>query len=92
MLTRGVVASYVSFDDGRSWCSNGPLPLPAGFDGGGDLSAGFDGDGRAFVCGLLTEPAVSQQQGHWAQRPRLAQQGRRAQLRSVGGRVGNRRA
>jgi hypothetical protein len=63
MLTRGVVATYVSFDRGRSWLSNGPLPLPAGFDGGGDLSAGFDGDGRAFVCGLLTEPPSPSSKG-----------------------------
>jgi hypothetical protein len=63
MLTRGVVATYVSFDGGRSWRSNGPLPLPAGFDGGGDLSAGFDGDGRAFVCGLLTEPPSPSSKG-----------------------------
>jgi hypothetical protein len=63
MLTRGVVATYVSFDGGRSWRSNGPLPLPAGFDGGGDLSAVFDGDDRAFVCGLLTEPPSPSSKG-----------------------------
>jgi hypothetical protein len=47
------VATYVSFDGGRSWRSNGPLPLPADSPGGGNMSAAFDDAGRAFVCGLL---------------------------------------
>jgi hypothetical protein len=50
-------ATYVSFDGGLSWQSNGPLPVPAGFPGGGNLSAGFDGTGRGFVCGLLVAPS-----------------------------------
>jgi hypothetical protein len=56
MLTSGAVATYASFDGGRSWHSNGPLPLPKHIDGGGDVSAGFDGAGRGFVGALLTEP------------------------------------
>lgn len=47
------VATYVSFNGGRSWRSNGPLPLPAGSAGGGNVSAAFDEVGRGFVCGLL---------------------------------------
>lgn len=47
------VATYVSFDGGRSWRSNGPLPLPAGSPGGGNVSAAFDDTGRGFVCGLV---------------------------------------
>jgi hypothetical protein len=43
----------VSFDGGRSWRSNGALPLPAGSPGGGNVSAAFDDTGRGFVCGLV---------------------------------------
>jgi hypothetical protein len=50
-------ATYVSFDGGLTWHSNGPLPLPAGSPGGGNLSAGFDGTGRGYVCGLLIVPS-----------------------------------
>jgi hypothetical protein len=56
MLTSGNVATYATFDDGQNWQSTGTLPLPAGVDGGGDVSAGFDGAGRGFICGLVTEP------------------------------------
>jgi hypothetical protein len=52
-MLRPTVATYASFDGGLTWQSNGPLPLPAGTSGGGDVSAGFDGTGRGFVCGLL---------------------------------------
>jgi hypothetical protein len=47
------MATYVSFDGGRNWRSNGPLPLPAGSPGGGNLSAAFNDTGRGFICGLL---------------------------------------
>jgi hypothetical protein len=63
MLTGGNVATYASFDGGRSWQSTGMLPLPSGVDGGGDVSAGFDGAGRGFVCGLLTEPPTPSTKG-----------------------------
>lgn len=46
-------ATYASFDGGLSWQSNGPLPLPAGIEGAGDVSAGFDAAGSGFVCGLM---------------------------------------
>jgi hypothetical protein len=49
----GMPATYTSFDGGLTWRSNGPLPVPAGTSGGGDVSAGFDGTGRGFVCGLM---------------------------------------
>jgi hypothetical protein len=62
-LTSGNVATYASFDGGRRWRSNGPLPLPGGIDGAGDLSASFDGAGRGFVCGLLTEPPSGSTKG-----------------------------
>ncbi len=47
------VATYVSFNGGKTWRSNGPLPLPIGSPGGGNVSAAFDDAGRGFVCGLL---------------------------------------
>ena len=47
------VATYVSFNGGRTWRSNGPLPLPFGSPGGGNVSAAFDDSGRGFVGGLL---------------------------------------
>jgi hypothetical protein len=50
------VATYASFDGGRTWRSNGPLPVPASTPVGNDVSAGFDGAGRGFVCGLLNVP------------------------------------
>jgi hypothetical protein len=49
-------ATYSSFDGGRTWRSNGPLLLPAGFIGGGNNTVGFDGDGRGLVCSLLVQP------------------------------------
>lgn len=53
------LATYASFDGGLTWRSNGPLPLPAGTLGGGNVSAGFDGAGRGFVCGLLVASGSS---------------------------------
>ncbi len=47
-------ATYSSFDGGRTWRSNGPLPLPAGVVTGGNNTVGFDGAGRGLVCSLLT--------------------------------------
>lgn len=49
-------ATYSSFDGGRTWRSNGPLPLPAGFVAGGNNTVGFDGDGRGLVCSLVVQP------------------------------------
>jgi hypothetical protein len=63
MLARGGPATYASFDGGRTWRSNGPLPLPAGSPGGGDVSAGFDGAGRGFVCGQLLSPPSGSSKG-----------------------------
>ena len=52
-LEGGPPATYSSFDGGRTWRSNGLLPLPAGIIEGGNLTVGFDGAGRGFVCALL---------------------------------------
>jgi hypothetical protein len=54
-LEGGAPATYSSFDGGRTWRSNGLLPLPAGIIAGGNVTAGFDGAGRGFVCALLAE-------------------------------------
>jgi hypothetical protein len=56
MVVPGPLATYASFDGGRTWRSNGPLPVPAATPVGNDVSAGFDGAGRGFVCGLLNAP------------------------------------
>ena len=47
-------ATYSSLDGGRTWRSNGPLPLPVGVVTGGNNTVGFDGAGRGLVCSLLT--------------------------------------
>jgi hypothetical protein len=49
-------ATYSSFDGGRTWRSNGPLPLRAGLIGGGNNTVGFDGDGGCLACSLLVQP------------------------------------
>jgi hypothetical protein len=55
-LSSGALATYVSFDGGLTWQSNGPLPMPAGTPAGGNVSAGFDSTGRGLVCGLVAAP------------------------------------
>jgi hypothetical protein len=42
--------TFASFDGGRSWRDNGPLPLPAGDRGGGDVTVAFDARGHGFVA------------------------------------------
>lgn len=49
----GAPVTYSSFDGGRTWRSNGPLPLPPGFVVGGNNTVGFDDSGRGLVCSLL---------------------------------------
>jgi hypothetical protein len=54
-LEGGPPATYSTFDGGRTWRSNGLLPLPAGIIEGGNVTVGFDGAGRGLVCALLVE-------------------------------------
>jgi hypothetical protein len=49
--TGPTLATYVSFDGGRSWRSNGGLPMPAGTLAANDVTVAFDEAGRGFVCG-----------------------------------------
>jgi hypothetical protein len=49
------VATYVSFDCGRNWRSNGPLPLPVGSPGGGNVPL------------RSTTPAAASSAGSWCQ-------------------------
>jgi hypothetical protein len=55
-LENGPPATYSSFDSGRTWRSNGSLPLPADFVVGGNNSVAFNSAGRALVCSLLVQP------------------------------------
>lgn len=42
--------TFASFDGGRSWRDRGPLPLPRGDTGGGDVTVAFDAHGHGFVA------------------------------------------
>lgn len=42
--------TFASFDGGRTWRENGPLPLPAGDRGGGDVTVAFTSQGTGFVA------------------------------------------
>ncbi len=42
--------TFASLDDGRTWHENGPLPLPAGDRGGGDVTVAFSSQGTGFVA------------------------------------------
>ncbi|MBV9278693.1 MAG: exo-alpha-sialidase [Chloroflexi bacterium] len=43
-------ASFVSFNGGRAWQDNGPLPLPAGYIFGDDVSTAFTHTGTALIA------------------------------------------
>jgi hypothetical protein len=43
-------ASFISFDAGRTWRDNGPLPLPSGYAFGDDVSAVFTHVGTGLVA------------------------------------------
>ncbi len=47
-----VEETFVSFDGGRTWHDDGPLPLPAGVSFGGDPTVAFDARGVGFVASL----------------------------------------
>jgi len=42
--------SFVSFDGGTTWQENGPLLLPAGDKGGGDVTVAFNAQGTGFIA------------------------------------------
>ena len=47
-----VPCTFASFDGGTRWQENGPLPLPQGDKGGGDVTVAFDAQGIGFVASL----------------------------------------
>lgn len=51
------IATYVSFDGGVGWRSNGALPLPAGTVIADDVTVAFNSAGRGFVCAMATSGA-----------------------------------
>jgi hypothetical protein len=46
--------TFASFDGGRTWTDNGLLPLPAGYEMGGDTTAAFDPGGTGYVAALVS--------------------------------------
>lgn len=46
--------TFASFDGGRTWHDNGPLPLPAGFEQGADTTVAFTATGVAYVAALMS--------------------------------------
>jgi hypothetical protein len=48
------IGTFVSFDAGRTWRDNGPLPLPAGANWADDVTAAFDLRGAGFVAAMAT--------------------------------------
>jgi hypothetical protein len=49
--------SFVSFDGGKSWRDTGPLPLPAGYGNGDDVSVAFTSTGTGFIAGEIYKSA-----------------------------------
>jgi hypothetical protein len=48
------VETFASFDGGRTWRDNGPLPLPPGTNWADDVTVAFDGRGAGFVAAMAT--------------------------------------
>ena len=58
-----LIATYVSFDGGASWRSNGALPLPADTVIADDVTVAFNSAGRGFVCAMATSEASRDDRG-----------------------------
>jgi hypothetical protein len=52
-----LAGTFVSFNGGRSWQDNGPLPMPRGFNTSLDVTIVFDASGNAVVAALLSNAA-----------------------------------
>jgi hypothetical protein len=48
------IGTYASFDGGRTWQDNGPLPFPPGANTGYDVTVAFDAAGHGFVAAMAT--------------------------------------
>jgi hypothetical protein len=58
-----VLGTFASYDGGRSWHDNGPLPLPPGTATGDDVTVAFDAHGTGFVCAMATPRLSSDDRG-----------------------------
>jgi hypothetical protein len=65
--TRRGLATYASFDGGRTWQSNGLLP-GAGMSYDADVAVTFDSAGHGFVSGWVGDRANEDQGGAWVWR------------------------
>jgi hypothetical protein len=60
-----MVATYASFDGGRTWRAGGPLPLPAGGIEANDVTIAFDHAGRGYVCATVLGSGGRDDRGAW---------------------------
>jgi hypothetical protein len=60
-----MVATYASFDGGRTWQAGGPLPLPAGGIEANDVTIAFDHAGRGYVCATVLGSGGRDDRGAW---------------------------
>jgi len=58
-----VLGTFASYDGGRSWHDNGPLPMPPGTVTGDDVKVAFDAHGTGFVCAMATPSLSSDNRG-----------------------------
>jgi len=50
---RRIPGTFASFDGGRTWHDNGPLPLPTGYKVGADTTVAFTAGGVGWVAALM---------------------------------------
>jgi hypothetical protein len=55
--------AFASFDGGKTWRDDGPLPLPPNTTFGDDVTVAFDAQGTGFVCAMATNGQVRQDRG-----------------------------
>jgi hypothetical protein len=55
--------TFASFDGGKTWHDNGPLPLPPHATYGDDVTVAFDAQGKGFVSAMATNGQVRQDRG-----------------------------
>ena len=60
-----MIATYASFDGGRTWRAGGPLPLPPGGAEANDVTIAFDGAGRGYVCATVLGSGGRDDRGAW---------------------------
>ncbi|MFL6076916.1 MAG: hypothetical protein ACJ73S_26275 [Mycobacteriales bacterium] len=60
-----MIATYASFDGGRTWRAGGALPLPPGGTEANDVTIAFDGAGRGYVCATVIGSGGRDDRGAW---------------------------